>query len=188
MNDAPLVQDELETLKARADLLGISYHPSIGLAKLRDKVNAAIAGAPAEVEEAEVAVAKPAAPRQETQAEIRARMREDQLALVRIRLTCMNPAKSEWEGEIFTVGNDLVGSIKKYVPFNAEDGWHVPRIMLDMLRDRQCQIFTSIKAKNGVTVRQGKLIKEFAIEELPPLTAEELKDLAQRQAMANGSD
>ena len=34
--------DELTSLKQRADLLGLSYHPSIGLEKLRDKVNAAL--------------------------------------------------------------------------------------------------------------------------------------------------
>ena len=35
-------QDERTALKARADLLGISYHPSIGLEKLREKVNKAM--------------------------------------------------------------------------------------------------------------------------------------------------
>ena len=36
--------DELTALKGRADLLGIKYHPSISLEKLRDKVNAAQIG------------------------------------------------------------------------------------------------------------------------------------------------
>ena len=39
-----LEQDELSVLKARADLLGISYHPSIGVEKLRDKLNSVIEG------------------------------------------------------------------------------------------------------------------------------------------------
>ena len=34
--------DELTSLKQRADLLGLSYHPSIGLEKLRDKIIAAL--------------------------------------------------------------------------------------------------------------------------------------------------
>ena len=38
--------DELTTLKGRADLLGIAYHPSIGVEKLREKVKAALAGTP----------------------------------------------------------------------------------------------------------------------------------------------
>jgi hypothetical protein len=40
----------------------------------------------------------------------------------------------------------------------------------------------------GNKVRKGKLIKEFAIEELPPLTKEELAELAQRQAMSKSVD
>lgn len=36
-------QSELEALKARADLLGVTYHPSIGAEKLREKINAAMA-------------------------------------------------------------------------------------------------------------------------------------------------
>lgn len=164
--------DELSALKARADLLGISYHPSIGLEKLRDKVNAALASG----EQSEGSVKDEAAERIELQ--------NKAAELVRIRVTCMNPAKKEWEGEIFTTGNSVVGTFKKYVPFNADEGWHVPRIILEMIQQRQCQIFTTVKSKNGVAVRQGKLIKEFAVEILPPLTEEELKDLAQRQAMA----
>lgn len=104
--------------------------------------------------------------------------------LVRIRVTCMNPAKKEWEGEIFTVGNSVIGTHKRFVPFNADEGWHVPQIMLDMIKNRECQVFITEKSKHGVSVRRGKLIKEFAVEVLPPLTEEELKDLAQRQAMA----
>ena len=98
----------------------------------------------------------------------------------------MNPAKAEWDGEIFVAGNSLIGSIKKFVPFNADDGWHVPNIILQMLRERQCQIFVTEKDSRGNKIRKGKLIREFAIEVLEPLTEEELHDLAQRQAMAKG--
>ena len=44
----------------------------------------------------------------------------------------MNPTKKEWEGEIITVSNALVAvTVKKYIPFAAEDGWHVPQISLN---------------------------------------------------------
>ena len=98
----------------------------------------------------------------------------------------MNPAKKEWEGEIFTVSNNAVGTVKRYVPFNTEDGWHVEHILLEQLRERQCQIFVTEKDSRGNKVRKGKLIREFAIEVLDPLTKEELAELAQRQAMARG--
>ena len=173
-----VVQDELSTLKARADLLGVSYHPSIGVEKLREKLAAAMEDT--EPKNKDTGIGAEA----ETKEQKRLRLLQEATKLVRIRVTCMNPAKKEWEGEIITVGNNVVGTIKKYIPFNADEGWHVPHIMYEMLKERQCQVFVTTKTKNGVSVRQGKLIKEFAIEVLPPLTEEELKDLAQRQAMA----
>ena len=182
--DAPvLVQDELQTLKDRATLLGVKFHPSISLEKLREKVLAASSG-----EEAPVEKPEPAKVMEETIGQKRNRLKREALALVRIRITCMNPAKSEWEGEIITAGNSLIGSIKKYVPFNADEGWHVPSILLQQLRERQCQIFHTVTDARGNKVRKGKLIKEFAIEVLPALTPEELAELARRQAMAKAID
>lgn len=177
-----LTQDELATLKARADMLSISYHPSIGAEKLREKIAAALADKPATDKDAppEAPVAPAAAPVEETPAQQKLRLKREATELIRIRLTCMNPAKKDHQGEIFTVGNSMIGSITKYVPFAADDGWHVPRILLNVLQDRQCQVFSS----KGV----GRLIKEFAIEILPQLTPEELHDLAQRQAMSGAID
>ena len=173
--------DELTSLKARADLLGISYHPSIGLEKLREKVANAIAGVKDEDE-----VTKPA--RLESNEEQMTRLRNHALELVRIRISCMNPHKSEWDGEMFSVGNSLVGTQKKFVPFNNEEGWHVPRIIYNMIVDRECQIFVSKKDERGNTIRKSKIIKEFAVEVLPQLTADELAELARRQAMAKSID
>lgn len=175
-------QDELTTLKARADLLGVTYHPSIGLDKLREKVSAALSG------EAPTPITKPTVAEEETEGQLRARMRREATALVRIRITCMNPAKKDWEGEVITAGNSLVGTFKKYVPFNADAGWHVPTVIYQLLKDRQCQVFVTVKSARGVDVRKGKLIKEFAIEVLDPLTQEELAELAQRQALARSID
>ena len=187
-NDNDTVQDELASLKARADLMGITYHPSIGLEKLRDKINAAVEStgdAPEEdsAVDQEQELAEPVA--KESQLQYHARKKREASELVRIRVTPMNPAKAEWEGEIFTAGNSLVGSFTKYVPFNNDEGWHVPRIIYHMLRDRMCQIFVTAKDSRGNTTRQGKLIKEFGIEVMPDLSAEDLEELARRQALSH---
>ena len=187
--EAVIQVDELTVLKDRADRLGLKYHPSISAEKLREKIAAHLADQPdPEAATTKTKEAEPVAAVVETAAQKRFRMKQEALKLVRIRVTCMNPAKKEWDGEIFTVGNAAIGSVKKFVPFNVEDGWHVPHCIYEMMKNRMCQVFVSGKTKNGVTTREGKLIREFAIEVLPQLTKEELDELARRQAMAKSID
>lgn len=175
---------ELASLKTRAELLGVKFHPSISVDKLREKVNAAlVTDAPATVEP----VVTTAAP-EETLVQRRFRKKREANTLVRIRVTCMNPAKKDWAGEIFTSGNSLVGSFTKFVPFNADEGWHVPNIIVEQIKERQCQIFVPVKDARGNTTRKGKMIKEFAIEVMPDLTPEELAELARRQALSKAID
>jgi hypothetical protein len=207
-SDLPVV-DELAALKARADQIGLKYHPNIGLETLREKVNATLS-APGPVEQPKVDEAEddpapedpallnqPAAnaapesldaPVTETLSQRRLRKKREANELIRIRVTCMNPAKKEWEGELFTAGNSVVGSFSKFVPFNIDEGWHVPRIIYNQIVQRQFQTFRNEKTKNGVTVRRSGLIREFAIEVLPQLSLDELQELAQRQAMAKTID
>lgn len=180
-NDLPQVS-ELDALKKRADLMKLKYHPSISVEKLRAKIEAALNDEP-DPDAEQPKLEKADAP---TAGQLRKAAQAEALKLVRVNITCMNPAKREWEGEIFTVGNDLVGTIKKYVPFNTSDGWHVPAILLQMIRERECQIFVTERTRNGVSVRTGRQIKEFAIDVLPPLTEKELAELARRQALAAG--
>ena len=181
---AQLAAAELENLKVRADKLGVKFHPSISADKLREKIKAAQAEGEGQAGSDEPKVAT--GTDEESPAAKKLRLKREGLKLVRVRITCMNPTKKEWEGEIFTVSNNTVGTVKRYVPYNAEDGWHVEQILLNQLRERQCQIFVTEKDSRGNKIRKGKLIREFAIEVLDPLTEEELHDLAQRQAMAKG--
>jgi len=177
---------ELNSLKAQADLLGIKYHPAIGVDKLRIKVTAALKAEKAvnaePVPSPEQTVA--AGPKKLSPRQIFAQKKKQASELVRIRLTNMNPTKKEWEGEIISVGSPRLGTFKKFIPFHAEEGWHVPRIIYNVLRDKKCQIFVTKKNPDGSKSRVGKLINEFAIEVLPPLTPTELADLAKKQAMA----
>lgn len=172
-----LKQDEREALKDRLDQLGVKYHPATGVEKLRALVEKALSDDEPEEEVVTEAV-------KESPMQRRNRLRDEASKLVRIRVTCMNPNKKEWQGEIFTVSNSVVGTFKKYVPFNAEDGWHVPDIIYKQIKNRKCQTFVTVPGPRGAKVRKGKLISEFAVEVLPPLTEEELKDLAQQQAMS----
>ena len=184
----------LESLKLRADRMGLKYHPSISFEKLSEKIAAALAEetkGDKDVDNGNVSapqVAEVSAPKEETLNEKRSRLKKEAFALSRIRVTCMNPAKKEWEGELFTAGNSLVGSVTKFVPFNNDEGWHVPKIILNQIQNRQCQIFTTVRDSQGRSSRKGKMIKEFAVEILDPLTPEELAELARRQAATKAID
>lgn len=167
-------QSELETLKARADKLGIKYHPSIGVEKLREKVNEKLEGGESKEE----------APANETSNAKRLRKRREAEELVRVQITCMNPNKREWDGEMFTASNAVAGTHKKFVPFNVP--WHVPRIILNQIKQRKCQVFVTRRDERGEKRREGQQITEFNVAELPALSEAELKELGQRQAMAAG--
>lgn len=182
--DTEVKIDELSILKQRATQLGITFSPNIGVEKLREKVNAALKGDLEGTSEEEDTMAPKV---EESRPQMRSRFRKEALKLRRIRLTCLNPVKKEWPGEIFTFSNSMVGTIQKFVPFTgAEEGYHVPEVIFKMVKNRKCQVFTTVKDARGNATRVGKLIPEFAIEVLDPLTKEELEDLATRQAL-NGS-
>lgn len=179
-NNDPL--NGLEVLKKRADLLGIKYHPNIGIDALREKVQKAMAKEP---ESSEPKVTGVIASKH-TEAAEREEKHNMANRLIRAEIVCMNPNKREWQGEIFTVANSKIGTIKKFVPFNVP--FHIPQAILNMIKERQCQIFETVKDSRGNKSRKGKLIKEFGVNILDPLTDREIKELAAAQAAAGTID
>ena len=186
---------ELASLKLRADQMGLKYHHKTGLPKLKALVNGALKAntpdptpstpktkdelkAPQAPFIAPSDVVTPGKPRKGSKADVG--------RLVRIRINCMNPDKTEWEGQIFNVSNSKFG-FKKYVPFNNDEGWHVPFMIYTHIKNRKCQIFKNSIDGRGNKTRQGLLIHEFAVELMDPLTSNEMQELAQRQAMASGT-
>jgi hypothetical protein len=100
----------------------------------------------------------------------------------------MNPAKKEWDGEIISVGSSKIGTYKKFVKFNAEDGWHIPHIIYQYMKEKKCSVFYTVTDQRGQKIRKAKLVNEFNMEVLPSLTDDELKALAQQQAMEAGKE
>lgn len=185
---------ELDSLKKIADLAGVQYHPNIGVDKLKEKIEEHLA----KPKEAPVApqvihqvvqqvVPQEAVKSNEISAEERKRIVREATKLVRVRITCMNAAKKEWPGEVFTVSNSIIPTQKKYVPFNNENGWHIPQIMLNMIKERKCQVFKTVK-RAGKEIKEAFLIPEFSIEIMEPLTAAQLQELKEEQAAAHRID
>lgn len=182
----------LESLKARADTLGLKYHPKIGIDALREKITEAMAepgdegegeGVP---EEDKSADEKPLTKLQK-EAAMREKLRKEKMKLIRVRISNLNPAKKDLHGEIVTVANKFLGTVRKYIPFGeaTDEGYHVPQVLLDQLKARKFQSIKTITKKGQIEVKT-RMVPEFAIEVLDPLTADELEKLATQQRAAAG--
>jgi len=105
------------------------------------------------------------------------------MKLIRVIVRSNDPLERESAGKIFTVGNREINggkAVKKYIPFNNEEGWHIPHILYEHLLAAECQIFAKVK-RNGQELMEPQNIKAFNVEVLPPLTEEEREKLAVKQ-------
>jgi hypothetical protein len=109
------------------------------------------------------------------------------MKLVRIVVTPNDPNMVNYPGLIFTVGMTSINKgrmVKKFVPFNNEEGWHVPTIILRQIEHAEMQKFKTITRHNGEKVLEPYVTKKFNVRILDPLTHEELEKLAARQGAA----
>lgn len=167
---------ELAELKLRAKQIGLNVSPNIGLDKLREKVQEAL------TVETDGSVAVP------NKRAVENAIKAEAGKLVRVKIACLNPMKKEWPGELITASNDVVGTYSKFIPFNSDAAYHIPQIIFNVLQERVCQIFTTASLPNGEKTRKGKLIQEFNLQVLEPLTQAELAELAREQAARQSID
>lgn len=187
-------EDLMRMLKDKARVMGIPFSNNIGYDALLKKVNDKLEGVPDEepapAPEPEVAKAEVGGTvltERERMQQLRKEIIAKQMALVRIRITCMDPKKKDLEGEFFCVANEYIGNVKKYVPFGeaTDNGYHVPKCILTMLQERKyLQITSKRDPRTGIDIPQNRYVREFAIEIMDPLTPEELKKLAIAQIAA----
>jgi len=202
-NETP---DELTLLKESADKMGITYSPNIGVDTLRERVNAALGNDEGEGEEDSadttesedkndtppvnkqviLGKSKPALTKRQLEQNYHTRLRREANKLVRVQMSCMNPNKKNNTGEIFSISNAVIGTIKKFIPYNMESPYHIPYAIYQQLKQRKYQHHSEVKLPNGFKKKVTKMMPEFNIMLLDPLTPEELRDLQQRQAL-NGS-
>lgn len=189
-DETPVIKpDRLKMLKDRATQMGISYSPNIGEDALAQKIKDKIEGT---VSKEDNPVKEDAAlTERQLKNQARKEMLAENMKLIRLRIVNLNPQKADLPGEIITVSNGIIGTVRKYVPFGeaTEDGYHVPNIIYKMMKERK---FLSLKKKKnsqtGKEYIEQMMAPEFGLEVLPPLTQEELDELAVRQAAGNGSN
>ena len=198
---------ELDLLKQRATLMGIAFSNNIGEETLRQRIadkqaelDAAASGAENTGEEGDTvqqeqgevnALEAGASSKEEVTTErpltLREKIRLEQMRLVRVRITCLDPKKKDLPGEILTVANEYLGTVRKFIPFGevTDDGYHIPYCLYKMLDARKFLNIRTFKDRRTGTVRvESGYVKEFALEVLDPLTPAELAKLATAQKAA----
>lgn len=198
---------ELDLLKQRATLMGITFSNNIGEETLRQRIadkqaeldaaasgteNTGEEGDTVQQEQGEVnALEAGASSKEEVTTErpltLREKIRLEQMRLVRVRITCLDPKKKDLPGEILTVANEYLGTVRKFIPFGevTDDGYHIPYCLYKMLDARKFLNIRTFKDRRTGTVRvESGYVKEFALEVLDPLTPAELAKLATAQKAA----
>lgn len=169
---------ELDLLRERADQMGIKYDGRTGVETLRERIDAVLGNTPAEPTKTKNAMSA------------RQQAYNEAMKLVRIRLSCMDPAKNEHPGEMVTICNDVVGDIKKYIPYKEEfyeNGYHVPNIVYLFLKERRYAAIKSTNGPKGIQVSHV-MAPVYNIEVLPQLTPDELEALKAQQAASKSID
>ena len=187
--------DELVLLKERAKQMGIPFSNNISLETLRKRISdkmegkdvlevnplagdaeiAAITSAPAKLDAKQNALA------------LRKMMQRDQMKLVRVRITNMDPKKKDLPGEIWTVSNEYLGNVRKMIPYGeqTDEGFHIPYCLFRLLQSKRFLHIRTVKDRvTGLERQEKQWVKEFSLDVLPDLTKEELARLAAAQAAA----
>lgn len=187
--------DELTLLKERAKVMGIPFSNNISLETLRKRVADKMEGkdeAPevnaltGDPEIAQAMAAKPLNQKANAVA-LRKLMYAKQMRQVRVRITNMDPKKKDLPGEIWTVANEYLGTVRKFVPYGeqTDDGFHLPYCLYRLLDSKRFLHIRDVKDRTTGIVRQDKVwAKEFSLDVLPTLTQDELDRLAAAQAAA----
>ena len=200
--------NELDVLKQRARMMGVEFSNNIGVETLRERIrvkaeeqsNATAAPAPALFDPALIPAATQQAsfqadtsggpalgfkPKPTKPLTLRQYLQREHMKLIRVRITNLDPKKKNLPGEVFTVANEFLGTVRKYIPYGevSDDGYHVPYCIYRELESRRFLDIRTFKERaNGNKIRvEQRWAKEFAIEVLPHLTPTELKQLAVAQ-------
>lgn len=176
---------ELEVLKTRAKLIGVTFSNNISADTLREKIKEKLEGN-SDSPKVEVNALTMEATSKPTPS-LRDYLVAEQMKLVRVRITNMDPKKKDIPGEIITVANEYLGTVSKYIPFGevTDNGYHIPQCLFTELESRRFLNIRVIKdSRTGTNRVETNNAREFALEVLPPLTKDELKDLAIAQAAA----
>lgn len=185
LNNQPTQEDIEENTRAywvnRASLLGVEFPKNITLDKLKEMV------LNKQAEQSPVAGTRGVRALERLHPSV-ARMHAEATQLVRFKIKVVDPSKQDWTGMLVTVGNDNLAPVKRAIYF-IDEPWHAEKIIVEYLKSakyvhRPTKYNKQFKGSFN-NHSAPKFLNAFIIEELPPLTEEELKELAKAQATNN---
>jgi len=183
--DAPENNEELELqmLRERAKTMGIPIAPNLKLKGLRKKIADHLEGESDDDGDSSQKIALIS--KQQLMQQTRENMRKTQLALVRCQIYNLNPEKNDLRGEIITVANKFLGTVRRMVPFGdaTERGYHIEQCIFNDLKERKFQQKRKKKGARGDEI-ETRMVPEYNLVVLPTLSPAEIQDLAVRQAAA----
>lgn len=180
--DELILVPRIKSLKNKADRLGIKYSPNIGEDTLAKKIEDHMVDNQGLLEEDnQSTLTVDTEQKALTPQEQRILARRNANLLVRVNIHPNDPLRQQIRGEYVVTGNLVVGTIAKYIPFGTTNGYMVPKIILDILRDRTFTHFQYRKDQYGNDVAYPVQRSAYNITELPPLTEKELAVIAARQ-------
>lgn len=213
MIDQDMIEEitAIEDLRDAATELGVKFSGNTGFETLRGKILATL-NAPepkAEIDfgghDEPIEIAKPIVNKRLTVSELiamdatkvddvnlrRQIIRAQATKLVRVQIQNLDPSDAALNGAIITVYSKYTGKVAKYVPFGEESihGYHIPQMIYDHLKDQKFALRKEKKGgRFGVKTYVTSLVSKYAITVLPPLTRDELAELAAHQRASQSID
>lgn len=163
-------KNELKALKLKADMLGVTYSPNIGVDKLREKINEKMDSVNSGINES------PSIIQEKLDTTKRA------LKLCRVIVRNNNPRDQHKQGVTITAANGAM-KYRKFVLFNHP--YHIPQIILNYLKEQKYITYVVKKVSTPLGTMDTKEPVErplYTIEELPPISEQEFKHIKQRQS------
>lgn len=175
---------EKAELMAKLRELGIKFSPNAGIDNLRAKYEAAFSSSSGSSSENKTTEdSSNSLKTEEKPLNAYQKAYKENMRLIRCSIRNNNPQKEGMHGEIITFANAVIGKVSKYVPWDdAGNSYHVPVCIYKILKRRKYLSVTShVDKATGRLIVEKVFKPEFTIEELPPLTKEELQKLKDQQ-------
>ena len=108
--------------------------------------------------------------------------KKEAMKLVRVIVNCNDPLIAREGTELLRVSNDIVDTGVRAVPFGRTEPFHLPQILVNMMKEKKTTIFVKqVNKKLGKQVDVPKHINKYTIQEFPPLTKEEFERIKHAQ-------